>query len=216
MKGGFENKREVGIMVVLLLIAAFTTYKFMGQSTSAATPAAAPTTTAQKASTAKTTAATSAPAARRIGKVRQSNKKKSTVASLDPSLHFDWLKASEEREYKGPKRNIFALGSEPGDIPTPNCPPGQKCGAKPKDPAPQPPRDLGPPPPPSINIKFFGFASKPGESKKVFLSQGDDVFIAAEGEIVNKRYKIVKIGATSIDVEDVLNNNKQTIPLSQG
>src|SRR5689334_4980589 len=108
MRAGFENKREVGIMVMLLLIAAFTTYKFMGQSTSAATPAVAPNTTAQKASTPKITAASTAAAARKIGKVRQTNKKKLSVASLDPTLHFDWLKASEEREYKGPKRNIFS------------------------------------------------------------------------------------------------------------
>jgi hypothetical protein len=65
-------------------------------------------------------------------------------------------------------------------------------------------------------LKFFGFASKPGEPKKVFLSTGEDVFIAAEGDIVNRRYKILHIGTSSIEVEDVLNNNRQSIPLTQG
>jgi hypothetical protein len=42
------------------------------------------------------------------------------------------------------------------------------------------------------------------------------VFIAAEGDIVNRRYKILHIGTSSIEVEDVLNNNRQSIPLTQG
>src|SRR5436853_359153 len=74
------------------------------------------------------------------------------------------------------------------------------------------------PPPPPIMLKFFGFANKPGEPKKVFLSQGEDVFIAGEGEIVDRRYRILRIitNPASVEVEDVLNNNRQTIPLTQG
>ena len=219
MRGGFENKREVTIMVVLLLVAAFTAYKFLGQSTSAAPPAAAPVSTQKTAAAKKTTAATPAPAARKVGKLRPRNNQKQTAeVSLDPTLRLDLLKISEEQEYKGAKRNIFALGPDTEKIPEVNCQGKNKkdCVAGPGSTPPRPPEGPTVIHPPPINIKFFGFASKPGEAKKVFLSQGDDVFIAAEGEIVNKRYKIVKIGATSIDVEDVLNHNKQTIPLSQG
>ncbi|HXY02772.1 MAG TPA: hypothetical protein VEI49_04300, partial [Terriglobales bacterium] len=74
----------------------------------------------------------------------------------------------------------------------------------------------GPPPPPPINLKFYGFASGPGEPKKVFLSQGEDVFIAGEGEIVDRRYKVLHINPMSVEIEDVLNNNRQSIPLTQG
>ena len=73
-----------------------------------------------------------------------------------------------------------------------------------------------PPPPPPINLKFFGFASKPGEPKRIFLSQGEDVFIAGEGDIVDRRYRILHITPSSVEVEDVLNNNRQSIPLTQG
>ena len=59
------------------------------------------------------------------------------------------------------------------------------------------------------------FANKPGEPKKVFLSQGEDVFIAAEGDIIDRRYKVSRITAVSVEVEDVLNNNRQSIPLTQ-
>jgi hypothetical protein len=70
-----------------------------------------------------------------------------------------------------------------------------------------------PPPPPKIDLKFFGFAAGSG-NKTVFLSQGDDVFLAKEGDIVQRRYKIVKVNSANIEVLDVLNNNKQTIPLT--
>ena len=50
--------------------------------------------------------------------------------------------------------------------------------------------------------------------KRVFLARGDDVFIASEGDIVNRRYKIMKINNNNIEVLDVLNNNRQTIPLT--
>ena len=52
--------------------------------------------------------------------------------------------------------------------------------------------------------------------RKAFLSNGDDVFVAAEGDIVNRRYKILHINPTSIEIQDVLSNNTQSIPLSQG
>jgi len=65
-------------------------------------------------------------------------------------------------------------------------------------------------------LKFFGFASRPGEPKKIFLSHGEDIFIASEGDIVNRRYRVLHIAPASVDIEDVLNNNRQSIPLTQG
>ena len=126
--------------------------------------------------------------------------------SLDPTLRFDWLKASEDTKYEGAGRNIFKAQVE---IPKP-------VGNGTTDHAQKAPVPVLPPPPPPINLKFFGFANKPGEPKKVFLSQGEDVFIAGEGEIVDRRYKILHISPTSVEVEDVLNNNRQNIPLTQG
>ncbi len=65
-------------------------------------------------------------------------------------------------------------------------------------------------------LKFFGFTNEPGEPRKVFLSQGEDVFIAGEGEIVDRRYRVLRIGPNSVEMEDVLYNNRQSIPLTQG
>src|SRR6266851_9240212 len=146
------------------------------------------------------------PGTRRIVTVRSGSAKKPGVSaearSLDPTLRYDWLKASEDTKYQGAGRNIFRAEVE---IPKPVVP------VRKPDPVPQ-----GPPPPPPINLKFFGFANKPGEAKKIFLSQGEDVFIAGEGDIIDRRYKILHITPVSVEVEDVLNNNRQSIPLTQG
>jgi hypothetical protein len=144
------------------------------------------------------------PATRGKGRGKKVN---TAPRSLDPTLRYDWLKASEDTKYEGTGRNIFQAQAE---IPKPEGP-GVTDPKKVENTGPPPP-----PPPPPINLKFFGFASKPGESKKVFLSEGEDVFIAAEGEVVNRHYKVLRISPTSVEIEDVLNNNRQNIPLTLG
>ena len=126
--------------------------------------------------------------------------------NLDPSLRLSTLRVVENQQYKGSGRNIFEYAAvKMPDVRTPVVTP------------PQPPP--GPPPPqapPPINLKFYGFASRPGEPTRIFLSEGEDIFIGGEGEIINRRYKILHIGKTSVEIEDTLNNNRQTIPLTQG
>jgi hypothetical protein len=119
--------------------------------------------------------------------------------TLDPTLRFDLLKPSEDVTYKGSGRDIFRSQAPPPEIP--------KVVQTPVKTEPPPP-----PPPPPINLKLYGYAQrKNGEPKRVFLSSGEDIFVAKEGDIVNRRYKILKIGNNSVDVEDVLTNNKQTL-----
>lgn len=129
---------------------------------------------------------------------------------LDPTLDLTLLTQSEEIKYEGNGRNIFAEGSLP-KIERPRGPGVTDRHAAAVIAAPP-----QPPPPPPITLKFFGFANKPGETKKVFLSQGDDIFIAGEGDIVDRRYRVLHISPTAVDVEDVINNNRQSLPLTQG
>ena len=70
---------------------------------------------------------------------------------------------------------------------------------------------------PPIPLKFYGFASSPGEPKKIFLKSGEDVFVAGEGEIVDRRYKVIRISPNSVEMQDVVNSGPpQNIPLTQG
>jgi hypothetical protein len=198
MKVGAEERKKlivaIALMVVALLSVGYWVVSLSGSpssSASAAIPAATPI----------------VPARRTVTHSKSNSKKVAPARSLDPSLRYDWLRVSEDTKYSGSGRNIFRAQA---DIPKPIAPANTEKKV-PEGPV-VPPL---PPPPPPINLKFFGFASKPGELKKVFLSQGEDVFIAHEGDIVDRRYKVVRITPMAVEIEDVLNNNRQSIPLTQ-
>jgi hypothetical protein len=137
--------------------------------------------------------------------------KKQRPESLDPTLKLDLLATAEQTQYEGTGRNIFVSQAEPVAIPKPIAP----AEIDPSKVVEYVPPVI--PPPPPIPLKFFGFASKPGEPKKIFLSQGEDVWVAGEGEIVNRRYKVIRISPTSVEMQDVVNSGPpQNIPLTQG
>jgi hypothetical protein len=206
MKLGTENRTATIVAIVLFAVAILLLVRMWsgsGQPASAAPPTAVvpaqPTPPPRAAARARrVTGPRREPVAQPAG----------NAISLDPRLRLDLLKQSEDTEYKGAGRNIFRAEA---DIPKPIENP-VKTADIPQPPLPPP----GPPPPPPINLKFFGFASSPGEPTKVFLGNGDDVFVAGEGEIVNRRYKVMKINPKSVEIEDVLGNNRQTIPLTAG
>jgi len=208
MKVGAENRNSVIVAVVLAVVALFMVWRtfFSGGNEVIASKPPAPV---------QTSTPNAGPAARRITGRRQitPQPKPTVTASLDPRLRLDLLKGSEETEYKGAGRNIFHAEAEqeiPKVLTPPVLPKHDETAIK-VDPGPPPP-----PPPPAINIKFFGFANRPGEPRQVFLLQNDDVFIAKENDVINRRYKVVKINNTSVEIEDLLANNKQTILLTAG
>jgi len=125
--------------------------------------------------------------------------------TLDPRLRLDILAASQSKKYEAGGRNIFRMEEKPIVQVAANV-----RGPMGPDPQPTPPP---PPPPPPIPLKFYGFASKPTEPKKIFLFDEGEVFVARQGDIVERKYKVIQINNTSVVIEDVLSNNKQTIPL---
>lgn len=199
MKVGAEDKKKLmwaaGLGAVAVVVLAYQLIPSTSTSASSpVSPAAVPANPAR-------------PAAHRA---TSSGKKVPGPQSLDPTLHLDQLAATEQVKYEGTGRNIFVsqLEAPPPPISSGNTDHGQN-GPKYVTPT------IAPPPP--IPLKFFGFASKPGEPKKIFLSQDQDVFIAGEGEIVNRRYKVVRISNTSVEIQDMVNSGPpQSIPLTQG
>ena len=205
MKLGAENRTTALVAIALMVIAVFMIVRMWSGGGQPA-PAANPTPVQPEAA-----AAPAAPArgrrAARPGRGPARSETPGSAVTLDPRLRLDLLKLSEGTEYKGAGRNIFRAEAE---IPKP-IESAVKEAAKSGPPPPPPP-----PGPPPINLKFVGFASGTGATTKVFLTQGDDIFVAAEGDIVNRRYKVMRINANSVEIEDVLGNNRQTIPLTAG
>jgi hypothetical protein len=139
--------------------------------------------------------------------------KKVKTESLDPTLRLDLLAASEQTKYEGTGRNIFVSRAEEVVIDNPVAKGNTDTQAAVVPSYSPPPAPAAPP----IPLKFFGFASKVGEPKKIFLEQGEDVWIAGEGEIVDRRYKVVRISNNAVEIQDVVNSGPpQTIQLTQG
>jgi hypothetical protein len=125
------------------------------------------------------------------------------LAGLDPSLRLDLLEKLREVKYEGSARNIFQFYTPPPPKPVASAllPTANK---------PQP----TPPPPPSAPFKFYGVASRPGSAeKKAFLTGGDDIFVGQEGDIIDKNYRITRIGVNSIELEDTRTKQRSQLAL---
>jgi len=184
---GTENKKKTILAGVLVVAAAgLLIYQFSGGGSESVT--APPSSTAPSPS------------------AKNAYKQHALMAhSLDPTLRFDLLKSSEDVTYKGNGRNIFSSQLPPPPIPTPISPAITPASGP-----------AAPPPPPPSGLKFYGFTGPKNGIKRVFLIKGEDIFLAKEGDIVDRRYKIVRVGATSVEVEDVLTNHTETLPLAAG
>jgi hypothetical protein len=78
-----------------------------------------------------------------------------------------------------------------------------------------PPIPLGPPPPPPIPLKFIGLVEQaPGKLKLAVLSDGRNVFYGKEGDTIEGRYRIERIGPESIEMAYLDGRGRQTLRLS--
>jgi hypothetical protein len=207
LKVGTEDKKKVylaaGLGAVMLLLLVRFLWQTFGPSP-AAPPAPAPVVTvARPPSGGASGSSSEGPAAPMYGR---SATKVGGLAALDPTLHPEIMRSAESLEYTGHGRNIFSQFSAPPVIPKPIAAIRQ---AK-IDTGPPPP-----PPPPPINLGFYGYAAETTGQRQVFLLHGDDIFIASEGDVVDRRYRVVKINSASVQVEDIPYHNTQTLPLRQ-
>lgn len=124
-----------------------------------------------------------------------------------PDVHLNALEI--ERPRPGPsERNLFrferkALPPPPSEPRTSGPPPAAM--------------PTGPPPPPlpPIVFKFIGIVDGPDQAAKIaVLSDGRNVFHGREGDIIEGRYRIVHIGAESIEMAYLDGRGRQSIRLT--
>jgi len=143
---------------------------------------------------------------------------KPNYSTVDPTLRTDLLAKVQSVEMEGGSRSLFQFSaaspaaSAPGTSQTATIikPAGRMYGP---EPPPKPPVAPPPPPPPAITLKFYGYSTPRADgTKRAFFLDGDDIFVAAEGELIKKRYRVVQIGVNSVTMEDTeFKNNRQTI-----
>ncbi len=145
---------------------------------------------------------------------------------VDPTLRMDLVTRLQNVTISGGQRSLFEISN----LPEPTAAPEGKiipktderkllfprlAKAMGPEPKPKPPTPTPKPPPPPIPLKFYGYSSPQTGAKQAFFLEGEEIFVIKEGDLVKKRYKIVKIGLKSVVVEDVEHKHEQTMPLEE-
>ena len=96
--------------------------------------------------------------------------------------------------------------------------PGPGAGAPPPPPDQpvMPAVPQGPPPPPPIPLKFIGIAKQGAGRLYAVLRDDRGVYYGAEGDVVEGRYRILRVSADTVDVSYVDGRGRTSIPLSGG
>ncbi|HYO82500.1 MAG TPA: hypothetical protein VES20_13945 [Bryobacteraceae bacterium] len=237
MKVGAE-RRKVLILGALLLVAAVVFYMNVlstpgdtdygaGSSPAPGAGAAAPAVAAARPEAGGTPGANAMRRGRTSTEFRPSMRPRRGEArpdpgSIDPTLRLDVLAKLQDVNVEGARRSIF-------DFSQPAAPPDSVkiAAAKPPVPNPivpvQPPTPAEPvntepakPAPPPIPLKFYGYVNPAaGQVRRAFFTEGEEIHVVNEGDVVKRRYKIVRIGVNSVIVEDMQFGSQQTLPLEE-
>jgi hypothetical protein len=131
-------------------------------------------------------------------------------AGLAPSVHLESLSEARAQRVTS-ERNLFAFKSKAAAAPPrPAAPIADPVAVVPSGPPP-------PPPLPPITLKFIGLMEQaPGKPKIALLSDSTGhVFSGTEGgSPVEGRYRILRIGAESIEMSYLDGRGRQTIRLT--
>lgn len=130
----------------------------------------------------------------------------------NPHIRIELIEHARNAEYKGSGRNPFSSAAAPAVV-------AQTAKAEKKienyGPWQKPP---DPPPPPLTlgNIKFYGYGSVNGASRHAFFTDGDgEVQILGEGDVLLKRFRIVRIGNDRLEYEEISTGRTGTVPLEE-
>lgn len=136
------------------------------------------------------------------------------LAVENPQIRWAELTRAQETEYKSNGRNPFSM------IKPPSPADEAKKREKPK-PVPVPVPVQADPPAPTVatlppNIKFFGYGAVPaGSPRRAFFTDGDDVYVVPEGDTLLGRYRILKIGNTNLEFQEISSGLRGTAILEE-
>lgn len=159
----------------------------------------------------------SAPEARAPTTTRPRGSNSRANADAEPivlrPVKLDALTASREQP-NAEKRNPFRFQPKAAPPPPPRPPVTTAPPVGPPVPA-APPVPAGPPPLPQIPWKFIGVVERANGVKWAVLSDGKSApQHGKEGDVIDGRYKIVKIGTESVELSYLDGRGKQTVRLT--
>jgi hypothetical protein len=125
------------------------------------------------------------------------------IAIENPALHLDRIERLRKLEYHPTGRDIFTA-----ELP----PPPRPKNAEER-------RPIGPPAPPPepalvVPFKYYGFSADAVTKKRLgFFTNGEDVYIAAEGELLQGKFRVLSIGNTWAEVEETSSNRRARLTM---
>ena len=133
----------------------------------------------------------------------------------NPHIRMEDIDRTRKAEYKGTGRNPFSPAAA-------SAPPAARIAQTEKkleNYGPAAPVPVPPPPPPKLpdNVKFYGFGTGlNGPSRRAFFTDGEgDVQILGEGDVLLKRFRIIRIGNDHIEFEEISTGRVGTAPLEE-
>lgn len=116
--------------------------------------------------------------------------------------------ASERTPMDGDGRDIFDFGGAPPP------PPGAPGSTSPLSPPPPTPTPVPTPTPlPALNVRYIGSVEKKGLKVAVFMTEKKEIVSGQAGQTVMNRFRVVRIGYESVDVQQVGADQVQRLPL---
>jgi hypothetical protein len=131
----------------------------------------------------------------------------------NPQIRWGLLKRAQETEYKSNGRNPFSMIAPPSpeEVKKENDAKLNQAPPPPPPPPPPPTRAQAPP-----NLKFFGYGTIPnGSPRRAFITDGEDIFIVSEGDTLLGRYRIIKVGNSNLEFQEISSGLPGSMPLDE-
>jgi hypothetical protein len=139
------------------------------------------------------------------------------LAEQNPAIRWDELINAQKTEYKTNGRNPFSTikPPTPQEIQASAALTAQTKKQPYGPPLPPPPE----PPKPAVlpaNLKYFGYGTVPaGSPRRAFFTDGDDVYVVTEGEVLLGRFRILKVGNTNLEFQEISSGRTGSVPLEE-
>lgn len=191
------NRRQIALLGAILLVLAVVLFR---QSTR------------QEATPEEFSAAMSQPAPEAAGASAQA-RPRPAVPDQIPAVNLAGL-GRVQPEPSDTGRDPFRFESSPAAGRS-GATTGPGAGAPPPQPV-MPAEPQEPPGPPPVPLKFIGFAKQGQGRLYAVLRDERGVYYGAVGDVVEGRYRILRVAADAIEVSYVDGRGRTTIPLSGG
>jgi len=130
------------------------------------------------------------------------------ISVENPALRLDLLEKLKKLQYEGSHRNIFSASVPP--------PPAPARPAAPVAPLP-PPVPVQPQVQPlTIPATFYGYVvDQLSGRRRAFFVAGEDQYIVGVGETLLGRFRLLQIGTSSVELEEIGSGRRATLTMEE-